>query len=83
VELVDVMLVVVVPVGARFTVRVTLALPEQPFWSVAVTVKLKVLAAVGVPESTPVLGFTLNPAGKVPLVVHVNVAVSKGMNDCE
>src|SRR5580658_4336878 len=77
------MVVAVVPVAAEFTVSVTLVLPEQPFWAVAVTVKLKVPGTVGMPESVPVLGFMLKPAGKVPLVVHVNVAVSRGMNDCE
>lgn len=53
-EEVEVM-VVVVAVGFGATVREALAEPEQPFLSVAVTVKGKVPVAAGVPDTRPEL----------------------------
>jgi hypothetical protein len=42
-------------------------LPGQPFASVAVIVKLKVPAAVSVPEIKPVVGLSTRPVGRAPL----------------
>ena len=36
--------------------------------SVAVTVKALIAAALGVPDSTPVVGFNVSPAGNAPTV---------------
>ena len=41
--------------------------PGQLFASVAVIVKLKVPAAVGVPEMTPVVALSVSPFGRAPL----------------
>jgi hypothetical protein len=41
------------------------ALVPFPAAFVALTVKLNVPAAVGVPEITPVVGFKLKPAGRL------------------
>ncbi len=45
-----------------------------PFPSVAVTVKAFVAAVLGVPESTPVAGLSVSPAGSAPAVT-LNVYV--------
>ncbi len=56
------------PVGATgLTVIVTGWLVEEPLALLACTVKVNVPVAVGVPESTPVVGFSVKPAGKLPL----------------
>ena len=71
-SLVEVIAVVVPPVAAGVTVSKTLALPGQPCGSVAVTLKLKVPPdPIGVPESTPVMEFIVNPGGTLPVTVHV------------
>ena len=44
-------------------------LPGHAFASVAVTVKLKVPAVVGVPEMTPVLALSVKPVGSAPLEI--------------
>ncbi len=56
------------PVGATgLTVIVTGWLVEEPLALLACTVKVNVPVAVGVPERIPVVGFSVKPAGKLPL----------------
>ena len=44
-------------------------LPGQLLISVAVTVKVNVPAALGVPEIIPVAGLRISPLGKLPLEI--------------
>jgi len=60
--------------GAAAIVIVTLRL-TLPALFVAVTVKVKLPAAVGVPESTPVLVFSDSPLGRPPVCVHVGAGL--------
>lgn len=52
------------------TASVKALAPEHPCASVAVTVKGKLPAAVGVPESTPEEPLRLRPAGRTPAVTE-------------
>jgi hypothetical protein len=56
-----------------------------PTVSVAVTVKIDIPAADGIPEITPVEAFRLNPAGKPPeMMDHVSAPVPPAAdNVCE
>ena len=58
--------------GAGLMTRVYSRRPVQPFWSVAVTVKINVPAALGVPAIRPPAVIGDNPVGSVPEVM-VNV----------
>src|SRR5262245_47796432 len=49
-------------------VMLNAAEPVQPLLSVAVTVKLEVPVAVGVPVMLPLAAFKLKPAGREPAV---------------
>jgi hypothetical protein len=51
-----------VTTGAAATVIVSVLVPEPPAL-VALRVTAEVAAAVGVPEITPLVAFTINPAG--------------------
>lgn len=42
-------------------------MPGQPFASVAVIVKSKVPAAVGIPSMAPVVALSVSPVGSVPI----------------
>ena len=55
-------------------VMLNCSLSEPPLL-LAVTVKLDVLCAVGVPEMTPVFPSKVRPAGRSPLLLHVMVPV--------
>ena len=48
------------------TVNTTARCPVAPPPSVAVIVKFEVAAVVGIPEITPVAGFNVSPAGRLP-----------------
>jgi hypothetical protein len=50
---------------------------------VAVIVKLKVLATVGVPVIAPELEFKLNPVGSAPEVTLYTIPVPVAVTDCE
>jgi hypothetical protein len=52
--------------GGAVTVRLSDFEAVKEFASVTCTVKLLVPVAVGVPEITPVVGVSANPAGNVP-----------------
>jgi hypothetical protein len=54
-------------VGASLMAKVTARAPWQPLASVARSVTLLLLGALGVPLTTPVAGLSVNPAGSVPL----------------
>jgi len=60
--------IAVVDIVGATAVMITIlsALVALPATLVALTVKLKVPAVVGVPVSAPVAAFKLNPAGKLP-----------------
>jgi hypothetical protein len=61
-------------IGAGLTTMLRLAVAVSGVLSESLTptVKLAVPAAVGVPEITPVLAFSVSPAGKLPvLMLHV------------
>lgn len=67
-------LVVVMVSGGLVTVMLRLAvvLAGVGVWeSVTLTVKLVVPTAVGIPEITPVEGFRVRPAGRLPTILHV------------
>ena len=65
------------PVGvATITVTSDESAPEA---LVAVTVKVKLPAVVGVPESTPAL-LRVSPVGKAPVCVQVGVGVPDAVN---
>jgi hypothetical protein len=56
--------------GPTELVKEYVRLPGHPFASVAVIVKVKVPAEVGVPEMTavvPLVGFRFRPGGSAPL----------------
>jgi hypothetical protein len=52
-----------------FTVRLRVFVAVSKLESLTYTIKLLVPVLVGVPEITPVLGASSNPAGKVPTVI--------------
>ena len=55
-------------------------MPVQLLASVTVTVKLNEPTVVGRPDTNPVVGFKLNPAGKAPAVTaNVNDFVDEVM----
>jgi hypothetical protein len=58
------MMLIVGQAGARVRLRV----PWQEFKSVALMVKVWLALLVGVPERTPVLLLSVNPAGRLPLL---------------
>jgi uncharacterized protein (UPF0212 family) len=73
-------MIVGVPGAATTMLSAFVALPAA---FVALTVKLKVFSAVGVPEITPVAPFKLRPAGKAPLsTVHVIGALPLALSVC-
>jgi hypothetical protein len=80
-------LAVVIDTGAGLTTMLRLAVEVSGVLSESLTptVKLEVPAAVGVPEITPVLAFSANPAGKLPvLMLHVYGATPPlAANVCE
>jgi hypothetical protein len=51
------------------------ALESLPVEFVALTVKLEVPTAVGVPETAPVLVFNVKPVGKLPWVIDQVIGV--------
>ena len=57
---------VMVTATAGETVIVKVCVPVPPLESVAVTLKLKVPVAVGVPETVPVVELRESPAGSCP-----------------
>jgi hypothetical protein len=58
--------------GLTTMLRLAVEVPGVVEESLMPTVKLAVPAAVGVPEITPVLAFSVSPAGKLPvLMLHV------------
>jgi len=63
---------VMVGQAAGLMTKVYCCKPVQPFWSVAVTVKVNVPVAVGVPEIRPLLVIGDSPVGSDPAVM-VNV----------
>ena len=52
---------------------VTWSASLQPLLSVAIIVKLNVPATLGVPANTPVVAFSVNPVGNVPLALQLGV----------
>jgi hypothetical protein len=60
---------VVVTVGGATTVMLSALVPVRELASVTFTVKLLAPVLVGVPEITPVLDASDNPAGRVPALM--------------
>ena len=61
--------------GAGLTARLSALVAACELASVTRTVKLLVPDPVGVPEIAPVLGASVNPAGKVPVMVDQEYGV--------
>jgi len=59
--------VVITGAVAALTMTILRALVTFPATFVALTVKLKVAAVVGVPDITPVFPFKFKPDGRLPL----------------
>jgi hypothetical protein len=53
-------------IGGQLIAKTKLRDPLQPLASVAWIVTLLLISAVGVPLTTPVLAFIVNPVGNVP-----------------
>jgi hypothetical protein len=53
--------------GGQLMAKVTASVPWQPLVSVARSVTLLLICALGVPLTTPVAVLSVNPAGSVPL----------------
>ena len=67
--------VVITGAVAALTMTILRALVTFPATFVALTVKLKVAAVVGVPVIAPVVAFKLKPVGRLPLAIAQVIGV--------